>query len=68
MTFRRGKVTGKLVAILTTLDLPKVFPPDATLTSEAVFAQSTAFSQLLKPTRQPLADALCVVVGVMVVR
>jgi hypothetical protein len=34
----------------------------------AVFAQPTALPQFLKPTRQPLADALGVVVGGVVVR
>jgi hypothetical protein len=51
-----------------TLDLAEVFPTDATLTSEAVFAQPTAFPDFLKPTRQPLADALGVVVGVVIAR
>ncbi len=51
-----------------TLDLPEVFPAEATLTSEAVFAQPTAFPQFLKPPRLPLANALGVVVGVVVVR
>jgi hypothetical protein len=33
------------------LDLAEVFTTDNTLTSEAEFAQSAAFPQLLKPTR-----------------
>lgn len=39
-----------------------------TVTSEAVFAQPAAFPEFLKPSRQPLADALGVVVGFVVVR
>ena len=33
-----------------------------------MLAQSAAFEEFLKPTRQPLADALGAVVGVVVVR
>ena len=49
------------------LDLAEVFPADATLTSEAVFAQATTLPQLLQASRQPLADALGAVLGVVVV-
>jgi hypothetical protein len=48
------------------LDLADVFATDATLTSEAVFAQPTSFSEFLQTSRQSLADALGIVVGFMV--
>ena len=70
---RRDNVTylrrhGQCRIGFATLDLADVFPAETTLTSEAVFAQPTAFSEFLKPPRQPLANARGVVVGVVVVR
>lgn len=47
---------------------PELYPADATLTSEAIFVQSATFPEFLKTIWQPLADALGVVVGVVVVR
>jgi hypothetical protein len=50
------------------VDFADVFATDATLTSEAVFAQPAVFPQLQQASRQPLADALGIVVGVVLVR
>ena len=49
------------------LDLADVCPADAAFPREAVFAHARRFAQLLQAARQALADALGVIVGIVVV-
>ena len=46
-------------------DLAGFFSADATLTSEAIWTQPTAFLEFVQSPRQPLADAPGVAVGVV---
>ena len=57
-----------MIRVVECCTLPDGFAEDASLTSQTVFAQLTSFPQLLQTTRQLLADALGVAVGVVVVR
>jgi hypothetical protein len=59
---------GRMIRVVECCTLPDGFAEDASLTSQTVFAQLTSFPQLLQTTRQLLADALGVAVGVVVVR
>ena len=61
-TDRQGRVG------FATLDLADVFPAHSTFTSQTILREACGLAKLLQTPRQPLADTLGVVVGVVVVR
>jgi hypothetical protein len=62
---RQHMHTGDRLATLNTADR---VARDTALQPQGIHAQAATLPKLLKPTRQPLSNALGVVVGVVVVR